>query len=581
MITVTFNIRKNFLLFAAIFFLYEPDLTAQTIVTGGNVSGTWTKAASPYLVQGSIQIPNGSTLTIEAGANIIFQGTYKLLINGRLLAIGTVTDSIIFQANNTTTGWRGIRFENTPLSNDSSILVNCILQNGITVGGSGTADTKGGALYFENFSKARISGCRISDNNSSDLGGAFFCLNSNLIISDNKINNNFGGTSGGGIACDGSSPLVEGNIITNNQSQNGGGLFLFNNSSPLISNNTISYNSVQGNGGGIRAVSGCAPIIRKNKIIYNKTTQDFGSGGGIAVEQSNAVVEYNFICNNYSGSQGGGVVAGNGTISNNVIANNKAKSIAGGIFFSSSPTEVINNTIVKNVSTNGGGIYCFNGASPSIYNTIIWDNAATSKGHQVFLAQENCDPNFYYCDIKGGPGDFELNNNFYTGIYQNNINTDPRFLAPSADTGDIYDGLLANWNLQSSSPCINSGKPTGIYPAVDIAGNQRVIGIIDMGAYESMIITSTSNLLAQSRRPYFTISPNPAKEHIILSFTKPVKLLEITITDLSGRIIYASVLKRYNISIQNLPVNGIKPGYYYLSTITQEGQFVKPLIINQ
>src|ERR1019366_8245901 len=40
---------------------------SQTSIPGGIVSGTWTLAGSPYQVQGSIQVPNDSTLTIQPG----------------------------------------------------------------------------------------------------------------------------------------------------------------------------------------------------------------------------------------------------------------------------------------------------------------------------------------------------------------------------------------------------------------------------------------------------------------------------------------------------------------------------------
>ena len=51
---------------------------AQTSIPGGLVSGTWTLAGSPYLVQGSIQINNGTTLTIQPGVSVIFQGSYRI-----------------------------------------------------------------------------------------------------------------------------------------------------------------------------------------------------------------------------------------------------------------------------------------------------------------------------------------------------------------------------------------------------------------------------------------------------------------------------------------------------------------------
>lgn len=69
----------------------------QTIIPGGIVSGIWTQEGSPYLVEGSIMISNGETLTIEPGVAVEFQDFYKLLVLGSIQAIGTITDSISLQ----------------------------------------------------------------------------------------------------------------------------------------------------------------------------------------------------------------------------------------------------------------------------------------------------------------------------------------------------------------------------------------------------------------------------------------------------------------------------------------------------
>jgi len=66
---------------------------AQTAVTYGSVSGTWTLAGSPYLIQGNIMIPQDSTLVIQPGVTINFQGHYKIFALGRLIAVGTISDT--------------------------------------------------------------------------------------------------------------------------------------------------------------------------------------------------------------------------------------------------------------------------------------------------------------------------------------------------------------------------------------------------------------------------------------------------------------------------------------------------------
>jgi hypothetical protein len=74
---------------------------ADTVIVGGNViNQTWIAAGSPYLVQGDVTVPAGSTLRIEAGARVRFadrddQGSgidpslVELTVNGTLRVEGS------------------------------------------------------------------------------------------------------------------------------------------------------------------------------------------------------------------------------------------------------------------------------------------------------------------------------------------------------------------------------------------------------------------------------------------------------------------------------------------------------------
>jgi hypothetical protein len=87
-----------------------------TNVPGGEVSGRWTRSGSPYRVLGHIQVPKGSSLTIDPGVVVEFQGRYRFRVHGRISWVGTAAEPIIF----TTTaadrargggwlGWLGVR----------------------------------------------------------------------------------------------------------------------------------------------------------------------------------------------------------------------------------------------------------------------------------------------------------------------------------------------------------------------------------------------------------------------------------------------------------------------------------------
>ena len=91
---ITFTIQLLKKLTLSTITLFTISAFAQTTVPGGVVNGNWGIAGSPYNIQGSIVIPDNTTLTIEPGVVVNFEGTYKILVLGRLLAEGLVNDTI-------------------------------------------------------------------------------------------------------------------------------------------------------------------------------------------------------------------------------------------------------------------------------------------------------------------------------------------------------------------------------------------------------------------------------------------------------------------------------------------------------
>ncbi len=81
--------------------LIDHQVEADTSVGPGNISSdtVWTEGNSPYFVEGSINVEDGATLTIEPGVEVRFNGYYLLRIEGNLSAIGTQVDRIKFTSN--------------------------------------------------------------------------------------------------------------------------------------------------------------------------------------------------------------------------------------------------------------------------------------------------------------------------------------------------------------------------------------------------------------------------------------------------------------------------------------------------
>jgi hypothetical protein len=301
------NVIRGLCLFVMVFLsLAETQIAhAQTDIPSSDVSGTWTLTNSPYHINGEITIPNGETLTIEPGVEVIFTGHYKFNIQGRILAAGTEQDSIIFTANDHSTGWHGLRFDNTPSSNDSSIIEYCRLEYGKANTGSGNVNRCGGAIYIK-CDQLRISHCLLQHNMCyhPDIqqtgGGAIIIAGGNPIISHCEFKGNtssfFGGalliwfgsskgqivnnyihhsTGHGTITIgEGASPILYNNLIVNNHSTGHGVIHISNpGGMSVFINNTIVNNTCAGAGGAVFVNHGMTPLFVNNIIYGNSPAQ--------------------------------------------------------------------------------------------------------------------------------------------------------------------------------------------------------------------------------------------------------------------------------------------------------------------
>ncbi|MBM3570504.1 MAG: hypothetical protein FJX46_17325 [Alphaproteobacteria bacterium] len=70
---------------------------------------TWFAAGSPYILQGTVTVPLGVTLTVEPGSVIQPRADSLLFIQGRLLAEGKADRAIVWDGE-PATPWTGIRF---------------------------------------------------------------------------------------------------------------------------------------------------------------------------------------------------------------------------------------------------------------------------------------------------------------------------------------------------------------------------------------------------------------------------------------------------------------------------------------
>jgi hypothetical protein len=433
---------KSFLLWSVLIaFLVFTSMQStypQTIVPGGYVSGTWTAAGSPYLVQGNITIHTDSTLTIQPGVEVNFQGYYSFTVNGYLHAIGTVTDSIHFTAS---TNWGGLSFYNAP---DSSHLAFCTISRGgnIFVGMGGILCTNSNPV---------ITHCRISYNIARGgiptIAGGIALNNSNAEISWCDINYNRCGMYGGGITINNSSPQITGcNIIANYTVERGGGIYIAGSSNPVITGCTIKNDTSNMDGGGI-TVTGGVVTISECTIGYNKADDGGGiwiNGGSVFLDH--CIIEHN-IC--WTGPQrGGGIFAIGGsftldhcTLYGNILALNENGTE---IYTGGNAAMIIENCIFIN---NLSYLIVFGSTSPA---SVLYND---------FKLLYTSPPYYFFGNVPTGLAALtQINANGDSCDVYANIFLDPLFADPA--NGD-YNLTWANWPTPDStkSPCIDAGDP--------------------------------------------------------------------------------------------------------------------------
>jgi len=273
---------------------------SQTEVNG-NQSGTWTLDGSPYLVTGEVIVPAGETLMIEAGVTVSFQGYYKLTVNGTLTAQGTEQDSIFFVAEDTETGWHGIRLTG---SQNGSQFTYCHFEHGKTSAGD-YPDQHGGAIMMHE-SDATMEHCLFINNEAfgddDGMGGAIYGLNTTpetQIIHCSFINNHTYG-EGGAIKFSGDTGAVidSCSFLNNTVLYGGGAICLYGCYDTRITRSLISGNMTSYSNGGAVLIEGyCSRIRFVNCTIYDNHANG-GDGGGVEIAFSDASFTNCIIYNN-------------------------------------------------------------------------------------------------------------------------------------------------------------------------------------------------------------------------------------------------------------------------------------------
>jgi hypothetical protein len=376
------------------------------------VSGIWNEVGSPYLVAGDILIPNDSTLSIEPGVRVEFQGHYTLEVQGRLLAIGTVQDSILFTINDTTGfhmrdtilgGWNSIRITDTPEHNDSTIISYCRIEYGKAVAPVWHINA-GGAICVINFDKVRISHCLITHNSAGGTdvpaGGAIHLAWSDVLLMENTISFNKA-DAGGAIQMHESNPVFIRNIVQFNQAREGGGISIGSLSNPTFSEDEILNNISTERGGGLSVWDGSIVTLTDVSILQNESewgggigssgvtmyfndcivnnNRSSGLGGGLAADFSDIYLEDCVFEGDSAGMSGGIHSWFSGFEVNRTSFSDNHSDFGGAIHADFSTMNIRESMFANNTAMYGGAIHIWN-CDVHLRNSIFLGNVATSDG---------------------------------------------------------------------------------------------------------------------------------------------------------------------------------------------------------
>ncbi len=411
-------------------------LPAQTIITGGDVSGLWAHDGSPYLVQDNITVPDGATLAIDPGVTVEFQGHFSLFVQGRLLAEGSSADTILFTIHDTTGfhdpastdgGWYGIRFDNTPLTNDTSRLSHCTLEYGKAVGDAWSLNA-GGAICAVNFGKISISHCLFRFNSAggsydeAPAGGAIHLAWSGISIKSSTFMHNKA-RDGGAIQVHESEPVFAGNTFTYNTAEHGGAINFGGPFHLSLNGDTFLQNTASSHGGGLMMWN--ADTASFANVIFDGNTAEWG--GGLGLFGSPVTIDQCSFNNNMALNIGGGVAADfcDLLIQNSTFYNDSSASISGGLHNWHCQTRIKNCDFSLNKAFLGGAIYS-DFSTAAIESSNFSGNTAHTGGALRYWCTTLTTDQVLFSDNQAyheaGAIEFLVDTNEYSGPYEFTLN---------------------------------------------------------------------------------------------------------------------------------------------------------------
>lgn len=462
-------------------------------------------------------------------------------------------------------------------------------------------------------------------------------------VKNNRFTSNTSSGNGAGfqIANAGGNNIIEVDSCTflkNNAGNNGGGVFTsFEGKNMNLSFNrcTFTENTAVWECGAADfwSTNGATGTLTVDSCLFEKNSADWaggiemGNGWGNVASAVNYQLKNSTFRENHASDWAGAALIwsdalakANYSIENCLLEGNTSEGKAGGLAFvpssknfhaTVSRCQIVGNSAVG----DGSAVHSRGGATPNTplptTASVLFENCllAGNTGAGPAVAADSL-PNLIFLNstvANNTGGGIQLSN--HSGLtLQNTILHNPGFAEYEALTGDVTvksnggnligDGSLGahalsydlqntdplfagpgDYRLSANSPAIDKGVDLGNLPALDLDGNARVNGCVDIGAYESAVVVSTVCVTGNSEAPavgWLNVSPNPVADFLNIQLPDTgVASIEVWVFDIRGRL----VLQRALAAGQLLEVQALTSGMYAVKVMVGErvyaGRFVK------
>jgi parallel beta-helix repeat protein len=289
-----------------------------------------------------------------------------------------------------------------------------------------------------------------------------------------------------------------------------------------VINNTISSSTNIGIDFYGNNVDGYCPVESLNQPRYclaagntvSDCVCDYSTCYGIYVDGARDIT----IENNISHDNQGGIEIGseernenypvkNITVRNNLVYNNSENGITVGGWNDGSSkddnvsgivynTKIYNNTVVNNGGSDAGQLHIAMVDGVDIRNNILYTDKntplVTSDVAKDKIKGLTFKSNLYYSEKNDSDSvSFELMEGSQKGMTE--------WKALTGETGSFANPSFGNsYTLTSTSPAVNTGDSSVGSGRYDLANNNRVVDIVDIGAYEYQQATNSLSLIADN-----------------------------------------------------------------------------------